>query len=191
MGRFRLLPSPKCLVALQRGRKQQPAHQGQRLSALDEVAIMRSSKPEDHLAFAATRVKHTAHASTGSPSATHSTARAPLQQHLHFLHATPRHTLHHKLRPAPYRPGDHVHTARCSGQSMARERHTPEHAAHSPTRRILRRNGAEGQQRFLTTALAAWRRSLRKKTRFSLDELERTLEFRAKFSTRQQISVGA
>ena len=66
------------------------------------------------------RVKHTAHASTGTTSAAHSTARAPLQQHLHFLHATPRHTLHDPRSPAPRRPVHHVHTGRRGGQSKRR-----------------------------------------------------------------------
>jgi hypothetical protein len=86
--------------------------------------------------------------STGTTSAAQSTARAPLQPHLHSLHATPRHTLHHHLSPAPRHEG-HVHIGRRGGKSLARERHTAEHEAHSPTRRTLRDNAAEGRQRLL------------------------------------------
>ncbi len=128
---------------------------------------------------------HTAHASTGTTSAAHSTARAPLQPHLHSLYATPRHTLHYPGSPAPRRLVDHVHTGRRGGQSLARERHTAEHAAYSPTRTIYRENGAEGRQRCLPTV-----QSLRKKPRLGLDELERAHDLRAKLRGRLQFAVG-
>jgi hypothetical protein len=115
----------KYRVRLQRGRQQHPAHKNERHSALDEAAAMRSNGPENQPEFPAARVNHTAHASTGAPSAADSTARAPLQPHLHFLHATPRHTLHRHLSPAPRHEG-HVHIGRRSGQSLARGRHTAE-----------------------------------------------------------------
>ena len=68
---------------------------------LMQPAAMRSNAPQNHLPFPAARVKHTAHASTGTTSAAHSTARAPLMPHLHqFAHATPRHTLHHQQKPS-------------------------------------------------------------------------------------------
>jgi hypothetical protein len=54
---------------------------------------------------------------------------------------------------------------------------------------MFRRNVAMGQQRFLLTVLAVWR-SLGKKTRLSLDELERALDLRAKLFGRYQIAVG-
>jgi hypothetical protein len=92
------------------------------------------------------------------------TARAPLQQHLHSPHATPRHTLHHHLSPAP-RLVRHVRIGRRSDQSLARERHTGEHEAHSPTRRIFRDNAAEGRQRWLPTVM-------RKKPLLAFDEFE-------------------
>jgi hypothetical protein len=77
----------------------------------------------------------------------------------------------------------HVRIGRRSGQSLARERRTGEHEAHWHTRRIIHKNGAEEWQRFLPTVLAAWQ-SLREKTRFSLDELERALDLRAKLRRR-------
>jgi hypothetical protein len=128
------------------------------------------------------RVKHTAHASTGTTSAAHSTARAPLQPHLHFLHATPRHTLHNHFSPAPRHVG-HVRIGRRSGQSLARERHTGEHEAHSPTWRAFRDNAAEGRQRLLLTVM-------RKKTLLAFNELERALDLLAKLLGRLQLAVG-
>ncbi len=114
-----------------------------------EARLMRSDRPGNLPAFAAARVKHTAHASTGTTSAAHSTARAPLQQHLHFLHATPRHTLHYPRSPAPRRPVHHVHTGRRSGQSTARGRHTREHSAQSTARGKIADDITEGRRRFL------------------------------------------
>jgi hypothetical protein len=125
--------------------------------------------------------KHTAHASTGTTSEAHSTARAPLQPHLHFLHATPSHTLHHHLSPAPRHVG-HVHIGRRSGQSLARECHTAEHEAHSPTRRTFRDNAAEGWQLWLPTVM-------RKKALVAFDELERAHDVRAKPRGRLQYAV--
>ena len=134
------------------------------------------------------RVKHTARASTGTTSAAHSTSRAPLQQHLHFLHATPRHTLHHHLSPAPRHEG-HVHIGRRSSQSLARERHTGEHEAHSPTRTTWNKNGSEGRQRLLPTVLPAWR-SLSETTHCHVHELKRALDLRAKLCRRLQLAIG-
>jgi hypothetical protein len=130
------------------------------------------------------RVKHTAHASTGTTSAAHSTARAQLQQHLHFLHATPRHTLNHHLIPAP-RHVRHVRTGRRSDQSLAHERHTAEHEAHSPTRRTFRDSAAEGRQRWLPTVM-------RKKPLVVLEKLERAAhdDLTAKLRGRLQYAVG-
>ncbi len=55
------MPRPKCRVRLQRGRQQQPAHENERRGARDAAAAMRSSNaPQNHPAFAAARVKHTA-----------------------------------------------------------------------------------------------------------------------------------
>jgi hypothetical protein len=146
---------------------------------------MHSNGPQIQPAFAAARVKHTPqrHASTGTTSAAHSTARAPLQPHLHFLHATPRHTLHHHLSPAP-RHVHHVHIGTLSDQSQARERHKEQHEAHSTTRTILRENGAEGRQRGLPTA-----QLLRKQPRLGLEELEQAHEWRAKLRGRLQLAV--
>ena len=143
---------------------------------------MRSNAPQNQQPFPAARVKHTAHASTGTTSAAHSTARAPLQQHLHFLHATPRHTLHHHLSPAPRHVG-HVHIGRRSDQSLARERHTAEHEAHSPTRRTFRDNAAEGRQRWLPTVM-------RKKPLLAFDEFEHAHDLRAKLLGRLQYAAG-
>jgi hypothetical protein len=116
--------------------------------------------------------------------------RAPLQPHLHSLYATTRHTLHHHLSPVP-QPVGHVHIGRRSGQSLARDRNTAEHEAHSSTvtRRIFHENGAEGRQRFLPTVFPAWR-SLRKKSRLGIDELEEALDLRAKLRGRPQLAVG-
>jgi hypothetical protein len=144
---------------------------------------MRSNAPQNQPPSPVARVKHTEHASTGMTSAAHSTARAPLQQHLHFLHATPRHTLHHHLSPAPRHAG-HVRIGRRSGQSLARERHTGEHEAHSPTWRTFRDNAAEGRQRLLPTAM-------RKKTLVAFEELERVHDLREKLLGRLQYAIGA
>ena len=143
---------------------------------------MRSNAPQTQPPFPAARVKHTAHASTGTTRAAHSAARAQLQQHLHFLHATPRHTLHHHLSPAPRHVG-HVRIGRRSGQSLARERHTGEHEAHSPTRRTFRDNAAEGRLRWLPTVIS-------KKTLLEVEELERALDVSVNLLGRLQYAVG-
>jgi hypothetical protein len=111
-------------------------------------------------------------------TAQHSTARAPLQPHLHFLHATPRHTLHHHFSPAPR----HVHIGRRGGQSLAHKRHTGEHETHSPTRRTFRDNAAVGRQRLLPTVM-------REKPLLAFDELERALDLRAKLLGRLQYAI--
>ncbi len=144
---------------------------------------MRSNAPQNQPMFAAARVKHTAHASTGTTSAAHCTARALLQPHLHFFHATPRHTLHHHLGPATPLAVLHVHIGRRSGQSLAREHHAAEHDAHSPTRRTLINNGAKGRQRLLPKAML-------KKPLLVLDEHERTLDLRAKLRGQLQYAVN-
>jgi hypothetical protein len=110
-------------------------------------------------------------------------ARA-LQPHLHFPRATPRHTLHHQLSPAP-RTVRHAYIGRRGGQSTARERHTAENVAHSTARTILRENGAEGRRRCLPTV-----QSLRKQPCLGLDELEREHDLRAKLRRRPQLAVG-
>jgi hypothetical protein len=76
----------------------------------------------------------------------------------------------------------HVRIGRRSGQSLARERHTGEHEAHSPTRRTFD-NAAEGRQRLLLTVM-------RKKTLLVFDELERALDLLAKLLGRLQLAVG-
>jgi hypothetical protein len=96
---------------------------------------------------------NTQHTQALARQAHRSTTRAPLQPHLHFLHAAPCHTLHHHLSPAPRHAG-HVRIGRRGGQSLARERDTGDHEAHSPTRRTFRDNAAEGRQRWLPTVLA-------------------------------------
>jgi hypothetical protein len=113
-------------------------------------------------------------------SAQHSTQRR-VQPHLHFFRATPRHTLHHHLSPAP-RHVRHVHIGRRSGQSLARERHTGEHEAQSPTRRTFRDNATEGQ--------AALPKVMRKKPLLAFDELERAHDLRAKLLGRRQLAIG-
>ncbi len=75
------------------------------------------------------------------------------------------------------------------GQSLARERRTGEHEAHSPTRRTFHDNAADGRQRLLQTVLAVWR-WLRKKPRLSFDELERALDLRSKLRGRPQLAVS-
>ncbi len=107
---------------------------------------------------------------------------------LHSPHATPRHTLHHQLSPAPH-PAEHVHLGRRSGQSLARDRNTTEHEAHLHAGRIIHENGAEGRQRFLPTVLKA-RRSSREKIRLGFDELDGALDLRAKLRGRLQAAVG-
>ncbi len=155
----------------------------ERRGALDPAAAMRSNAPQNQQPFPAARVKRTAHASTGTTSAAHSRSGAPLQPHLHFLHATPRHTLHHHLSPAP-RHVRHVRIGRRSDQSLARERHTAEHEAHSPTRRTFRNNAAEGRKRWLPTVM-------RKKPLVVLEKLERAAhDLRAKLLGRLQYAVG-
>jgi hypothetical protein len=62
---------------------------------------------------------------------------------------------------------------RRSGQSLARERHTGEHKAQSPTRRTFRDNAAEGRQRWLPTVM-------HKKPLVALEELKRVHDLREK-----------
>jgi hypothetical protein len=137
---------------------------------------------ENQPPFPAARVKHTAHASTGTTSAAHSTAHTPLQPHLQSLNATPHHTLHHHLRPAPRHVG-HVLICRRSGQSLARGRHTEEHEAHSRTRRTFRDNAAEGRQRLLPTVM-------RKKPLVAFHELDRAHDVSVKLLGRLQYAAG-
>ena len=150
---------------------------------------MRSNAPQNQQPFPAARVKHTAHASTGTTSAAHSTARAPLQQHLHSPHATPRHTLHYPRSPAPRRPVHHVHTGRRGGQSTARGRHAAAHEAHRNTRRKLREYVTEGQRRLFQMPLHAWRLP-REEPHRRLHELERALDLRAKLLGQLQLAAA-
>jgi hypothetical protein len=83
----------------------------------------------------------------------------------------------------------HVRIGRRSGQSLARERHTRENEAHSPTRRIFHENGGEWRQRLQPTVLPALR-SLREKQQRGLDEFEHTHDLRAKLRGRLQFAVG-
>jgi hypothetical protein len=78
-------------------------------------------------------------------------------------------------------PG-HVHIGRRSGQPLARERHTGEHEAHSPTRRAFRNNAAEGRQRLLPTVM-------REKPLLAFDELERAHDVSEKLLGRLQLAV--
>ena len=185
--RLRFLPTPQCRVRLQRGRQQQPAHKNEGRGALDAAAVMRSNGPENQPAFAAARVKHTAQASSASSRsrAVYSTARAPLQSHLHFLHATPRHTLHYRPFPAIRRPVEHEHTGRRWDQSTARKGHAAEHYAHWDTRGKLGEHVTEGRQQFLRVPmpLDVWR-LLREEPRRGFHELERALDLRAKLRWR-------
>ncbi len=82
-----------------------------------------------------------------------------------------------------------MHIGWRSGQSLARDGHTAEHEAHSDTWKTFREDGADERQRFLLMVLAA-RRSLRKKPRLGLQELERTHDLRVKLRGRLQIAVG-
>ena len=120
----------------------------------------------------------------------HSTARAPLQPHLHFPHATPRHTLHYRPFPQIRRPVEHADTGRRWDQSTARSRHASEHYAHWHTRGKLGEHVTEGQRRFLMvpTPLDAWQLP-REEPRRGLHELERALDLRAKLRGRQEIAV--
>ena len=76
-----------------------------------------------------------------------------------------------------------MHIGRRGDQSLARERHTGEHEAHSPTRRTFRDNAAEGRQRLLPTVM-------RKKTLVVFKELKRALDLRAKLLGRLQLADG-
>jgi hypothetical protein len=69
--------------------------------------------------------------------------------------------------------------------SLARERHTAEHEAHSPTRRTFRDNAAEGRQLWLPTVM-------RKKPLVVLEKLELAAfdDLRAKPRGRLQYAVG-
>jgi hypothetical protein len=78
----------------------------------------------------------------------------------------------------------HVRIGRRSGQSLARERHTGEHEAHSPTRRIFRDNAAEGRKRLLLPMV------MRKKPRLGFDELEGAHDRSVKLLTLLQLAVG-
>jgi hypothetical protein len=77
----------------------------------------------------------------------------------------------------------HVRIGRRSDQSLARERHTAEHDAHSPTRRTFRDNGAEGRQRLLPTVM-------RKKPLLAFDDFEHAHDLRAKLLGRLQYAAG-
>jgi hypothetical protein len=77
----------------------------------------------------------------------------------------------------------HVRIGRRSDQSLARERHTGEHEAHSPKRRTFRNNAAEGRQRLLPTVL-------RNQAFLAFDELERALDLRANQLGRRQYAAG-
>jgi hypothetical protein len=77
----------------------------------------------------------------------------------------------------------HVRIGRRSGKSLARERHTGEHEAHSLTRRAFRDNAAEGRQRLLLTVM-------RKKPLVAINEVERALDLRAKLFGRRHYAVG-
>jgi hypothetical protein len=77
----------------------------------------------------------------------------------------------------------HVHIGRRSDQSLARERHTGEYEAQSPTRRTFRDNAAEGRQRWLPTVM-------RKKPLVAFDEFERAHDLRAKLLGRLQLAAG-
>ena len=160
-----------------------------RYSARDAAAAMRSNAPQNQPPFPAARVKHTAHARAGMTSAAHSTARAPLQPHLHSPHATPRHTLHCPPSPALRRPVHHVHTGRRGDQSTARSRHAAAHDAHRHTRRKLRERVAEGQRRFFPMPLHAWRLP-REEPHRRLHELERALDLRAKLLRQLQLAAA-
>ena len=87
--------------------------------------------------------------------AAHSTARKPVQPHLHSSHAIPRHTLHHTHSPAPHHAAAHIHICRCSGQSLARGCNTAEHESHWHAYRNFGERVAKGQQRFLPMARVA------------------------------------
>jgi hypothetical protein len=161
----------------------------ERRAALHAAAAMRSNAPQNQQPFPAARVKHTAHARSGTTSAAHSTARAPLQPHLHFLHATPHHTLENQPNPTPCRPVHHIHTGRRGGQSTARGRHAAAHDAHWHTRRKLRKHVTEGRRRFFSMPLHAWR-LLRKEPRRRLHELEWAHDLSVKLLARLQLAVG-
>jgi hypothetical protein len=77
----------------------------------------------------------------------------------------------------------YVRIVRRSGQSLARERHTGEHEAHSPTRRTFRDNVAEGWQRLLPTVM-------HKKPLVAFDELENAHDLRAKLLGRRQLAAN-
>ncbi len=146
------------------------------------ACLIHSNGPENLPPFPSAGVRHKANASTGTPSAAHSTAHAPLQPHLHFLHATPRHTLHYPRSPAPRRPVDHVHTGRRGNQTLARERHTAEHNAQSTTREKRAENVTEGRRWFLQTVML-------KKPRLAFDELERAYDVSVELRGRLQFTV--
>ena len=76
----------------------------------------------------------------------------------------------------------HVRIGWRSGQSLARERHTGKHEAHSPTRRTFRDNAAVGQQRLLPTVI-------HKKPLLELDALDRFLDLLEKLLGRRQYAV--
>jgi hypothetical protein len=76
-----------------------------------------------------------------------------------------------------------VHIGRRSGKSLARERHTAEHEAHSPLRRTFRDNAAEGQQSLLPTVM-------HRTPRLSFDVLDRVHDLSVKLLARLQFAVG-
>ena len=118
------------------------------------------------------------------------TARAPLQQHLHFLHATPRHALHNPRSTTshPYLPY-HAHTGRRGDESTARGQHAAAHDAHWHTRRKLCGHVTEGRRRFFPMPLRTWRLPLEEERR-RLHEHEWPFDLRAKLCGRLQLAVG-
>ena len=160
-------------------------------TALIAETGMRGNTPENYPAFAAARVKHKRQAIIGtitSNTAAFSTARAPLQQHLHFLHATPRHTLHYPPSPARRRPVHHVHTGRRGSQSMARGRSAAAHDAHWNTRQKLREHVSKRRRRHFPMPLQAGRLP-RKEPLLDHDKFEWALDVRVKLLRGLQLAV--
>jgi hypothetical protein len=113
-----------------------------------------------------------------------------LRPHLHSARATARHALHHTLGPAPRRPVGHVHTARRSGQSLARGCNTAEHEAHWHPWRNLNEHVTKGRRKIFPMAFVHWRSPHEEPPR-SLDELERALDLHQLPRRRQRMAIGA
>ena len=154
---------------------------------------MRSNAPQNQPPFpgCSTRQTHSARNQWHDKrSAQHSTRAAAAcdKQHdqpcdnMHFLHATPRHTLHHHLSPAPRHVG-HVHIGRA--RAVAIRWHANATQGSMTRTRPHGENSVTTQPRGSSASCPV----MRKKTLLAFDELERAHDLRSKLHGRQQLAA--